>query len=89
MIDDYEFAKIAAVTQLVVMPEVSMNVHEPSLVAMLGGVNQLYAEIGVNPRDMSRKTEHGRGYSVNEAAQMLRNVGYLPCIERQPQKSAV
>ena len=88
MIDDYEFAKIAAVTQLVVMPEVSMNVHEPSLVAMLGGVNQLYAEIGVNPRDMSRKTEHGRGYSVNEAAQMLRNVGYLQCIERQPQKSA-
>ena len=88
MIDDYEFAKIAAVTQLVVMPEVSMNVHEPSLVAMLGGVNQLYAEIGVNPREMSRKTEHGRGYSVNEAAQMLRNVGYLPCIERQPQKNA-
>lgn len=82
MIDDFEFAKIVAVTRLVVKPAVSMNAHEPSLVAMLGGVNQLYAEIGVNPRDCSRKTEESRGYCVDEAAKLLRDAGYVPCIEK-------
>ena len=43
MIDDFEYAKIVAVTRLVTMPRVSMNVHEPLTIAMLGGINQLYA----------------------------------------------
>ena len=49
MVDDFEYAKIVAVCRLVSMPAVSMNVHETHTLAMLGGVNQLYAEIGVNP----------------------------------------
>ena len=81
MIDDFEYAKIVAVTRLVTMPRVSMNVHEPLTIAMLGGVNQLYAEIGVNPRDNNRQTEKGRGFSVDEVTAMLEAAGYTPCIE--------
>ena len=58
-----------------------MNVHEPLTIAMLGGVNQLYAEIGVNPRDNNRQTEKGRGFSVDEVTAMLEAAGYTPCIE--------
>lgn len=82
MIDDFEFAKIVAVTRLVVMPQVSMNVHEPCMTAMLAGVNQLYAELGVNPRDTSARTEESRGYGVNDVAAMLEQTGFHPCIEQ-------
>ena len=82
MIDDFEFAKIAAVTRLVVMPRVSMNIHEPCMTAMLAGVNQLYAELGVNPRDTGTRTEDGRGYCVSRSAQMLLDAGFRPCVER-------
>ena len=81
MIDDFELAKIVAVTRLVVMPRVSMNVHEPNLTAMTAGVNQLYAEIGVNPRDTSRDTEISRGYSTDQVTSMLSESGFIPCIE--------
>ncbi|WP_294551495.1 radical SAM protein [uncultured Pseudoflavonifractor sp.] len=81
VIDDFEYTKIVAVTRLVTMPRVSMNVHEPLTIAMLGGVNQLYAEIGVNPRDNNRQTEKNRGFSVDEVAAMLEAAGYTPCIE--------
>lgn len=81
MIDDFEMAKIVAVTRLVVMPKVSMNVHEPNTTAMLAGVNQLYAEIGVNPRDSNAQTESGRGFSVDQVDAMLRSAGYTSCIE--------
>lgn len=81
MISDIEMAKIVAVTRLVTMPRISMNVHEPLSTAMLAGVNQLYAEIGVNPRDTSLETENSRGFSVSDAEQMLRSAGYGPCIE--------
>ena len=81
MIDDAEFAKIAAVTRLVVMPKISMNVHEPNLAAMAGGANQLYAEIGANPRDDHSRTENSRGLSVEKVTGMLAHYGYTPCIE--------
>lgn len=76
MIDDAEMAKIVAVTRLVTMPHTSMNVHEPLDAAMPCGVNQLYAELGINPRDSSSETEQGRGYSVERAGAMLRQAGY-------------
>ena len=81
MIDDAELTKIVAVTRLVVMPGISMNVHEPNRAAMAAGVNQLYAEIGVNPRDHSRETEASRGFSVEQVTRMLKDNGYHPCIE--------
>ena len=82
MVSDFEMAKIVAVTRLVVMPKVSMNVHEPIMTAMLAGVNQLYAEIGVNPRDTITKTQESRGYSVDDAAAMLADAGYKACVEK-------
>ncbi len=82
MVDDFEMAKIVAVTRLVVMPKVSMNVHEPIMTAMLAGVNQLYAEIGVNPRDTTTQTQNSRGYSVDAAAAMLASAGYKACVEK-------
>ena len=84
MISDYELAKIVAVVRLVVMPKVSMNVHEPNTVAMMAGVNQLYAEIGVNPRDTNSETKLGRGKGVDEVARMLADVGFRACIEQDP-----
>ncbi len=82
MITDFELAKIVAVTRLVVMPKVSMNVHEPNTTAMLAGVNQLYAEIGVNPRDSSTQTENSRGFSIDEVYAMLKAIGYTACVEK-------
>ena len=53
-----------------------MNVHEPNAVAMLAGVNQLYAETGSNPRDKETDTRTSRGYSIECARQMLAQYGY-------------
>ena len=53
-----------------------MNVHEPNAVAMLAGVNKLYAETGSNPRDKEIDTRENRGYSIERARQMLEQYGY-------------
>lgn len=78
MIDDFELTKITAVTRVVSRPRLSMNIHEPNMTAMLAGVNQLYAELGVNPRDNKVSTEKNRGYSLETVTEMLRTVGYEP-----------
>ena len=75
-ISDLELAKIVAVTRIAVNPKISMNVHEPNAVAMLAGVNQLYAETGSNPRDKEIDTRENRGYSIERARQMLEQYGY-------------
>ena len=71
-----EMVKIAAVTRLVVNPKRSMNIHEPNPMALLAGVNQLYAEIGTNPRDRASETASGRGYSIPAIAEMLSNAQF-------------
>lgn len=75
-ITDLELTKIAAVTRLVTRPRTSMNVHEPKQMTLLAGVNQLYAEIGINPRDCAVETGTSRGYSIAEVKEMLRQMGY-------------
>ncbi|MEG0165616.1 radical SAM protein [Anaerorhabdus sp.] len=75
-LDEYEFAKIAAVTNLFVQPKISMNVHEPSKTAMIAGINQLYVEIGINPRDSILETSGNRGYTTIEAEALLKDLGY-------------
>lgn len=75
-ISDAELTKIVAVTRIAANPKTSMNVHEPNAMAMLAGVNQLYAEVGGNPRDRSSETQTGRGYSVEKARNMLKEYGY-------------
>ena len=79
MITAAELTKIVAVTNLVVKPTRAMNVHEPTQAALLAGVNQLYAEIGANPRDTDSHTENNRGFTIDKAWQMLHDFGY-----RQP-----
>lgn len=73
-----ELTKIVAVTNIVVNPSRAMNVHEPIQVALLAGVNQLYAEVGANPRDTDSHTEQNRGFNPQAAWQMLEEFGYMP-----------
>lgn len=71
-----ELTKIVAVTNIVVNPARSMNVHEPVQMALLAGVNQLYAEVGANPRDTKSETETSRGFTPDKAWEMLWEAGY-------------
>lgn len=70
-----ELTKIVAVTNIVVNPSRAMNVHEPIQVALLAGVNQLYAEIGANPRDTDSHTEQSRGFNPEAAWKMFEEFG--------------
>lgn len=71
-----ELTKIVAVSNLVVNPARCMNVHEPMQMPLLAGVNQLYAEVGANPRDTTSLTEEGRGFSPAEAWELLAEGGW-------------
>ncbi|MDH6358495.1 radical SAM protein [Parabacteroides sp. PF5-9] len=71
-----ELTKIVAVTNLVVNPSRAMNVHEPIQAALMAGVNQLYAEVGANPRDTDSHTEQSRGFNTEAAWGMLNEFGY-------------
>lgn len=76
-LSELELVKIAAVARLVTNPKKSMNIHEAKEMALLAGVNQLYAEIGVNPRDTNANTEQNRGKDIDSIAKMLRNAEYV------------
>lgn len=76
-INALELTKIVAVTNLVIKPSRSMNVHEPTQMSLLAGVNQLYAEAGANPRDTNPDTKNGRGFTPTMARQMLAEAGYF------------
>ncbi len=64
-------ALICAASVLYVKPNRAMGVHEPEIISLISGANQVYAEIGSNPRDISQKTEGSRGFSVQKAQNML------------------
>lgn len=71
-----ELAKIAAVTRIVSLPARAMNAHEVTPMTLLGGVNQLYAEVGANPRDNNSNTEKNRGVSVAAIRKLLLDAEY-------------
>jgi biotin synthase len=77
-ISGLELTKVVAVTNLLVNPARSMNVHEPMQMPLLAGVNQLYAESGANPRDTNSRTEQSRGFSPAKAWTMLAEGGWFP-----------
>ena len=54
-----------------------MNVHEPKAMALIAGVNQLYAEVGMNPRDVNAETGNGRGFSIQNVKDMLAQAEYV------------
>lgn len=64
-------ALICAVTVLSSRPSRAMCVHEPDELCLMAGANQLYAELGSNPRDTQKDTRDGRGFSVLDARNML------------------
>lgn len=66
-------AKIVAVTTLAVRPQRAMGVHEPDILSLVAGANQIYAECGSNPRDLNVDTEEGRGFTVKGAQDLLKN----------------
>lgn len=74
-IDSFELMKIAAVAMLTVRPSRSMNVHEVSELSLMAGINQLYAEYGINPRDVVIKTDKSRGVTIDRATKLLSSVG--------------
>ncbi len=76
-ITELEQTKIAAVARLVTNPGKSMNIHEPKKMALLAGVNQLYAEIGINPRDTKNETAAGRGFDIEQVTAMLEQAEYV------------
>jgi biotin synthase len=75
-ISSVELTKVAAVTRLVTQPYRSLNAHETTQMSLIGGVNQLYAEVGANPRDNNSNTEKSRGYTVERIKQLLRDAEY-------------
>lgn len=70
-ISSAELAKICAVARLFIKPRRAMGVHEPDLLCLMAGANQIYAEVSVNPRDLSLSTETSRGASMDKARAML------------------
>jgi len=75
-ISELELAKICAVTRLVCGNTIrAMGVHEPMKLPLIAGANQIYAETGSNPRDEQTDTSAGRGFSVEDAREMLWQAG--------------
>ena len=73
MISACELTKIEAVTRLVSKPSRSMNTHEVTPMTLIAGVNQLYAEVGANPRDHVDDTAGNRGYGVIKTIELLQD----------------
>ncbi|MEA3400215.1 MAG: radical SAM protein [Armatimonadota bacterium] len=83
-ISELELAKICAVTRLVCGDTIrAMGVHEPSRLALIAGANQIYAETGSNPRDDRADTSEGRGFSVEDAREMMAEVQLVPSRDSQ------
>lgn len=76
MITAAELTKIEAVTRIVTKPSRSMNTHEVTPMTLIAGVNQLYAEIGANPRDNVNDTEANRGYGVLKTIELLKDAEF-------------
>ena len=72
-ITNARLAQICAVTNLVVRPTRAMGVHEPNELCLMAGANQIYCELGSNPRDNQIYTERGRDFSPTKGKEMLKN----------------
>jgi len=53
-----------------------MNTHEVTPMTLIAGVNQLYAEVGANPRDNISDTANNRGWGVKQAEALLQDAEY-------------
>ncbi len=65
-ISEMRMAQIVAVTRLGMPRSVMGNcTHEPCTLGAIAGANLFWAEVGANPRDVTEKTEEGRGETVS------------------------
>lgn len=71
-----ELSKIASVARIVTRPHRAMNAHETTQMSLICGVNQLYAELGANPRDKISNTENNRGLTVAKIKQLFIDAEY-------------
>ncbi|MEG0388932.1 MAG: radical SAM protein, partial [Niameybacter sp.] len=71
-----ELAKIVATIVLCMRPSRAMGVHEPTPICLIAGSNQIYAEVGINPRDCIAETKGSRGFSVADAEAMLKEASW-------------
>ncbi|OUJ19497.1 (2R3R)-3-methylornithine synthase involved in pyrrolysine biosynthesis PylB [Methanonatronarchaeum thermophilum] len=78
-ITQQKLAKTIAITRLTTNNTIdAMGVHEPTLIPLIAGANQIYAETGPNPRDTQKDTSKGRGYTPKQARQLLKKAGHKP-----------
>ncbi|MDM8556618.1 radical SAM protein [Desulfococcaceae bacterium HSG7] len=65
-ISEMRMSQIIAVTRLGMPHSVMGNcTHEPCTLGAISGANLFWAEVGANPRDIEKKTEDGRGETVD------------------------
>lgn len=73
MISELRMAQIVAVTRLGTPRTVTgICTHEPCTLGAVAGANLFWAEFGANPRDIEKKTEEGRGETVEGCRSIYR-----------------
>jgi biotin synthase len=86
-ISEVTLAKAVAVTRIVAGDSIkAMGVHEPRILPLIAGANQIYAQTaGFSPRRCPNLTDSenaesskGKGYSVEDCKNLLREAGYVP-----------
>ncbi|MDD5703653.1 MAG: hypothetical protein PHU23_16590 [Dehalococcoidales bacterium] len=83
-------ARTVAVSRLVMGDTVVAHcTHEPNLPSLLAGANLLWAEVGTNPRDQNKETEHSRGKSISQCRNVLWHAGYEPRVGPSPSAMGV
>jgi biotin synthase len=81
-------AHIVAVTAIAAVadPNVSfIGVHEPNLIGLTSGANNICAEVGANPRDENVNTSGNLGMSVEECANMVFEAGFTGVVRADKQ----
>jgi biotin synthase len=76
-ISELRMAQIVAITRLAVPRTVLGNcTHEPCTLGGIAGANLFWAEVGANPRDTKKKTEEGRGETVETCHKIFYECGW-------------
>ena len=77
MISELRMAQIVAVTRLALPRSVLGNcTHEPCTLGGLAGANLFWVEAGANPRDVSERTEEGRGATIADCRRLFNECGW-------------
>lgn len=76
-ISELRMAQVVAVTRLGMPRTVHGNcTHEPCSLGGIAGANLFWAEVGANPRDTKKKTEEGRGETVEKCRALFHECGW-------------